>query len=317
MLISEPLMQLQALERRCINLVPALHSDIDKFKAGLSGETQLYNLLRSNQLPQWQVLHNKRLPSYEPYYFQLDLIVLTSDTIYLFDTKQMKGHIHFQDDGTVTKTSGNETETLNNPIHQVKRHERLFQTFLLQQRITTPISIRPYVVMTSPYTELSYSPRLQDDIKRYVIRAEDIPKLLSKDRGPDTGHVEITKITSLINTLHRPKWRNVLHDYSLTYANLRLGVPCTRCDHVPVERASNHVRFHCKKCQTYSYDNLLAGIVDYALLVNRYCTNKEARQFLNIQDRHTMLRSLQKMSHYTRNINNQTYYRLLLPWEQK
>ncbi|GAK00220.1 nuclease-related domain-containing protein [Geomicrobium sp. JCM 19055] len=317
MLINETLLQLQALEKRCFDYVPALHSDIEKFKAGLNGEIQLYNLLNAIQLPHWQVLHNKRLPSYEPYYFQLDLIVLTSDTVYLFDTKQMKGHIHFHDDETVTKTSGNETETLNNPIHQVKRHERLFQTFLHQQRITTPITIRPYVVLTSPYTELSYPSRLQEEIQRYVIRAEAIPKLLSNVHDSMTGHRKIAKITSLINTNHRPKWRNVLHDYNLTYANLRLGVPCTQCNHIPVERASNHVRFYCKKCQTYSYDNIQAGLVDYALLINHYCTNKEARQFLNIQDRHTMLRSLQKMSHYTRYTNNKICYRLILPWEQK
>jgi len=76
--------------------------------------------------------------------FQIDSIVISPDTIYLFEIKNYEGDFYIKDDKWFT-ISGKE---IKNPLLQLKRAESLFRRLLQDLRFS--FSIEGYVVFVNP-----------------------------------------------------------------------------------------------------------------------------------------------------------------------
>lgn len=150
--------------------------------------------------------------------FQIDALMITGETIYLFEVKNYEGDFYYDRDRIFTK---NKSE-INNPLLQVKRCESLFRQLILSLGFDMPVSAS--FVFVNPEFTLYQAPLsapliFPSQLKRYM---KDLNAIYAKLSGKHRRLAE--KLSSLhieeSPFLHLPKYR---------YDQLRKGIFCATC----------------------------------------------------------------------------------------
>jgi hypothetical protein len=91
---------------------------------------------------------NDLLLEYNNTIFQIDSLIISSNTIYLFEVKNYEGDFFIEADRwySLSKTE------IKNPLHQLQRNESLFRRLL--QDLGFNISIEPYPIFVNPEFQL-------------------------------------------------------------------------------------------------------------------------------------------------------------------
>lgn len=151
--------------------------------------------------------------------FQIDALMITGETIYLFEVKNYKGDFYYERDRIFTKNNKSE---INNPLLQVKRCESLFRQLILSLGFDMPVSAS--VVFVNPEFTLYQAPLsapliFPSQLKRYM---KDLNAIYAKLSGKHRRLAE--KLSSLhieeSSFLHLPKYE---------YDQLRKGIVCDTC----------------------------------------------------------------------------------------
>ncbi|RGR82279.1 nuclease-related domain-containing protein [Heyndrickxia coagulans] len=149
--------------------------------------------------------------------FQIDALMITGETIYLFEVKNDEGNFYYDRDRIFTK---NKSE-INNPLLQVKRCESLFRQLILSLGFDMPVSAS--VVFVNPEFTLYQAPLSAPFIfPSQLKRMKDLNAIYAKRSGKHRRLAE--KLSSLhieeSPFLHFPKYR---------YDQLRKGIFCATC----------------------------------------------------------------------------------------
>jgi hypothetical protein len=167
--------------------------------------------------------------------FQIDSLIICSETIYLFEVKNYDGDYLYESDKFYTKQK---TEIIN-PLHQLGRSESLLRQLL--DKLGYKIPINSSVVFISPEFTLYQAPINKPiiyptQINRYLQTLNDIPsKINAKHRMLAEKLISLHLIDSPYNQL--PPYK---------YQQLRKGCSCVKCDSFSV--SVEGTKFICKEC---------------------------------------------------------------------
>ncbi|MEB1807802.1 MAG: NERD domain-containing protein [Bacillaceae bacterium] len=150
--------------------------------------------------------------------FQIDTLLLTTDTLYIFEVKNYEGDFYIEKDlwYTITKSE------ISNPLLQLKRSQSLLNRLLIEHGIH--ISVVPYLIFINPNFHLYQAPLnspmiFSTQLNRFINTMNNKSSKLSKN------HFNLAEKLLSIRLTESPYLR--LPDYS--YEQIKKGIVCGSC----------------------------------------------------------------------------------------
>ncbi|MBU8878123.1 NERD domain-containing protein [Bacillus sp. FJAT-29790] len=290
----EELKIMRCLHRR-MNLSVKDRNNYFNLEKGFEGERNFDEWLK-NLSNDWIILNDLLFESNNTL-FQIDTLLISPETIYMFEVKNYEGDYYIDDDRWFT-ISGSE---IKNPLLQLKRSESLLRRLLNDLGITTPIEsnlvfVNPdfYLYQTPLNIPIIFPPQILRFIKKLNLNS-------SKIRDNHLNFAE--KIVS-IHIKESPYTRR--YDYS--YENLKKGITCATCysiiDDINVDILT------CNKCGSKEdvTSAVLRSTEEFILLfLNEKITTKTIHEWCKvIKSKKTIRRILSKK--YNKNGNCRYLY---------
>lgn len=215
-----PTLQLQLLDLLSSRRRLSLHEqkDFEKLTKGFDGEHQFHTILQDNLSSHCITLYDLLLKSYETE-FQLDTLLISTNTIYLFEVKNYHGDFYFENDKWYFKSSKKE---IRNPLLQLKRSESLLRELL--HHTSFNFSIQPYLIFINPTFTLYQAP-----IHLPAIFPTQILTFIRKLNQQITSQTNKQKsLAHFFIDQHIPQSSfEKLPTY--TYSTLKKGIRCKQC----------------------------------------------------------------------------------------
>ncbi|WP_026695871.1 nuclease-related domain-containing protein [Peribacillus kribbensis] len=187
--------------------------------------------------------------------FQIDSLILTSETIYLLEVKNFEKDYYYESD-RLYKTSKLE---VTNPLTQLNRSESLMRRLL--QQLGSSIPIAASVVFINPEFTLYQAPLntpfiLPTQIHRYLKNLKQIPSKLNA--------THLTLAEKLLSLHIKDSPFKQLPDYQ--YDQLQKGIPCVGCR--SLSTFIDGKKCVCKKCgrEEAAGDAIMRNVNEFRLL---------------------------------------------------
>lgn len=262
------------------------------YMSGYNGERQIDYYLKNYKRENCLFFAGLRLEINDQA-FQIDSLILTPYFILIIESKNIAGTLTFEKDSTqVIRELNGSTQGFKNPIIQVARQRKLLLAWLKKHKIP-PIPIldlvgiadRRTIIQTTPdnfaiYKKLIYADVLEDKIEAIEAYYSE-QKLNSR---------QIQKLNKLFIKEHTPAPPSILRTYGIDGSGLIKGIRCLHCQQFPLFRIAK--QWYCRKCKSYSKNAHKQAIQDYFLLISITMTNKQCREFLQIDNPDTVKKIL-------------------------
>jgi hypothetical protein len=214
--------------------------------------------------------------------FQIDVLVIFEDQIYLFEVKNYEGDFHVDEDKWYTLPN---TE-IKNPLYQLKRSESLVRRLL--QTLESNLSIDNYLTFVNPEFYLYKTPL-------------NLPILFPSQLNRFINQLNLQ--TSKLNDTHKKLADQLLSRHLskspftrlpvYTYEQLEKGIPCKSCNSfLPAPQGKTILCNDCGCVEVVS-NAVLRCIEEYTTLFpNRKITTKEIFNWCKIIKSKKTLRSI-------------------------
>ncbi|MER2174431.1 MAG: nuclease-related domain-containing protein [Carnobacterium sp.] len=208
---------------------------------GFSGE-QLFDLMTNQLSTNCLTLNDLFLQPHLSNAFQIDSLILTGKTLYLYEIKNYSGEYYYGEEMLVKIPNFK----VSNPLIQVQNTKNKLNIFLKELRYG--IEIKAYATYVHPEFTLFNAPKhegilLPSQLKSHFDNIEKQSKPLT------TFHKKMA--TDLIAHQIDPMlFTNDIPNYS--FASLRKGLRCEECSSLDLELRRN--QYHCCSC---SYENFI------------------------------------------------------------
>lgn len=277
---------------------PKERQQYEQLLKGFIGEKKLRNILSSTDAGGIFPIFDLLLEINDTE-FQIDCLLLTTDTIYLLEIKNFSGD-YYLDNGSIF--SMHTKRQIPNPLFQLERTSLLFNQLLEQLRVT--MKVVPYIVFINNQFHLyGSSPKLPMIFPSQIARF--LQRIISNSSMPSE------RIRRLALTLEKKRKGKSNHERLPDYriSELKKGIFCSHCNE-ELERAGKQ-RFRCKNCLIdYGIaDVLLKAVAQYHLLFpEQNITTKNITDWCGLKlSENTVRRFLSK--YLTINLNgSHTYY---------
>ena len=197
--------------------------------------------------------------------FQIDTIIITAETIYLYEVKNYKGNYYYETDKFFKMPS---TEIIN-PLYQLERSRSLLRQLLHKHGFNLPITAS--LIFINPAFTLYQAPLnkpiiFPTQLKQYLNKLNAIPTPLNQ------SHQRLAEKLISLHIDDSPFTQLPSYDYD----QLQKGINCGKCNSFAINvQASNCV---CREC---GYKELVAtavmrGVKEFRLLFpeQKITTNK-------------------------------------------
>ncbi|MDR7073234.1 nuclease-related domain-containing protein [Fictibacillus barbaricus] len=255
--------------------------------AGYRGEKSLDFHLEMLPEDDCFIFHDLRIPR-KSSYFQLDILILTSNFFLIIEVKNMAGTLIFDRifHQLIRILNGVE-ETFPDPISQLYRQTFLFKEWLKRHRITD-IPIESLVIISNPHTRIKTIPE-KANISKIVTHSSNLlarfHQYQNKYKEEKISKKEIKKLYRQLLKQHTQNSSDLFQLFSYSEKDLLKGVACPKCESLPMDRMRH--QWFCKKCLYFSKDAHIEALKGYALLLSSSITNRECCDFLQISSRHS------------------------------
>ncbi len=290
------LLQMEALARRISPhhiLKESITSKAKRLRAGYIGEASLEYYLQFLPYHNFFIFYNIRLKD-EHGYFQIDILVASTKFLFILEVKNIKDHVIFDDMGQAIRFVNEKEEAFTHPIYQINlQHTRLLRW--LRQYNLPPVPLEKLVIYTHPKTILK---NLTNDptISKHIIQKEKLLEKVELFQETYTqsclSEEELLRLSSLLISSHITKEVAVMQKYALTKNELLRGVFCFNCK--KSKMYFHYGMWRCSSCHQQSKTAHRHALSDYALLIEPYITNRQAREYLEVPSSHMMKRLLMK-----------------------
>lgn len=305
--------KLEALLRRLPANYPCrtkIEDELARKKAGYRGEKSIEYYLNHFPDKEYLFFYNLRLPQDETYYFQMDILLLTSRYLIIFEVKNMSGTLCFdQTYHQLIRTIGSKEEAFPDPILQVNRQQSHLQQWLASNHFSN-IPIYSFVVISNPAAYIKSIPSYSETVIKKVIHAALLPeKIEAIDRlkHDDISSKELNKLTRVLLKQNTPHNKDVLSQFEIQSSKLLTGVACPKCFKLPMIRI--HGCWKCSECRKFSKDAHTQALVDYALLLSNSISNNDVCSFLHLSNPSIATRILkQQKLQYTGSYRRRIYH---------
>ncbi len=263
--------------------------------AGYKGEEAIDYPLSFLPDQEYSVLHDVRLFD-QKHYFQIDTLIVSTRFILFLEIKNMTGTLLFDTEfNQLIRISEQNSEGFPDPMLQIKRQEIQLRAWLHSHGFSN-FPIESLVVISKPHTivkaafhnqelpqKITHSANLPNRIKQ--LESVYVKKWLSAKKQQ--------KLVQHIMAEHFPLQPNILEQYSVAKDELIRGVQCPECLFISMAKIKSG--WQCKECNTFSKEAHKYAMQDYALLLGTTVTNKELKEFLNIESSSVVRRLIHMM----------------------
>jgi ribosomal protein L37AE/L43A len=280
------LLKLEALDGR----LPADHpmkelvnQHLTNRMTGYKGEQSIDYFLSFLKEEEYNIFHSLRL--YDgTNFFQIDTLLVSRRCILILEVKRIAGILQFEPEfNQFTRiTEQNKKEPYSDPILQAERQKFQLIKWLRKNKIFD-IPVETLVVSTSPKALLQTSPH-DKTVQEKVIHKEALPfKIAELGSRFSANLLNERQLLEMYNRLlhsHIPLNTDILTLYKISKSDIRTGVKCPDCNHLPMIRERG--KWGCSACKKTNKTAHLQALTDYSLLIDPQITNEEARKFLHI-----------------------------------
>lgn len=291
--------KLEAIRRRLVaNHEKALLIEQEYMRviAGYRGESSLKYHLSFLSPGQYHILYGIRLPSAQnQYFFQTDIIILSKSFFLLIEVKNLSGSITYDPafQQIIQQYNGKE-KIYKDPILQVERQKLQFMLWLDKNKIINQPPIRTLVILSNSHAHIKTT---SNNINQPIIRPDKLPFKIAEYEKLHKHEImstkEIKRLSRLLYKSHSPEEYNAMQHFELTMHDLKTGVHCPRCEHLPIIK--ERYTWTCPKCKFSNKEAYVQSLQDYYYLFGPHISNSQFRQFLGISSRHTAQRLLQSI----------------------
>ncbi|WLR48336.1 nuclease-related domain-containing protein [Halobacillus litoralis] len=268
-------------------VTPQVEGLLSTKRAGWTGEHSL-DFHLDYLLEPHVILHNLRLYDGR-HFFQVDTLILFPTFILIIEAKNMKGQISIHRE---KKEMRRDLEGFQGPVEQAERQKELLQEWLLHQLgLSLPVDF--LVVFTNRRCVLEFDSS-DSRIHEKVIRATSLVGAIERKKEfyqeKVLTRVEMMRVGRALADAHQELVPNYMKRFNLGYSDLQEGVMCPECGKYFMKRAKK--KWVCVLCSYSSYSAHEQALREYAALVSKVISNKEAQEFLKISSRHVVYRIL-------------------------
>ncbi|EOV9528089.1 nuclease-related domain-containing protein [Bacillus cytotoxicus] len=292
------LRQLEALLRR----LPANHPKRDRIaekfakqNAGYKGEQAVDYPLSFLPDKEYYILHDIRLFD-QKHFFQIDTLIISSRFILFLEIKNITGTLFFDTEfHQLIRISEQHSEGFPDPILQIKRQEVQLRKWLHLYGISN-LPIESLIVISTPRTIIKtsfHNPELLQNITHSANLPNKIKQLENVHVKKQLSAKKLEKLVEHIMIEHSPLQQNLLEQHNITKEELQKGIQCSECLSFVMMKVRTGWR--CPKCNAFSIEAHTYAVQDYALLLGTTVTNRELKEFLNIESSSVIKRLMHMM----------------------
>ncbi|WP_335465220.1 nuclease-related domain-containing protein [Neobacillus drentensis] len=288
----------EALDTRIIPNHPIRPTLINEYKsrlAGYKGEKSLDFYLSMLPEEKYLIFHSLRIPLGN-YYFQIDILLLTTTFGLVLEVKNRIGEYHFKKylNQTTIQTHGKE-ERIKNPVLQAKLQALKLSKWLKKNHYDDyPIY---YLFVNSNEKALIKAEQGNESILRFICNSEGlvekINQIANMNQKEKLNEKELRKLKRLLLASHTPDNTDILEHFHLSQDDVLTGVHCPMCRCLAM--SCKNGTWVCPHCKYKSKTAHIEAINHYFLLYKRTITNKELRHFLQIDSPKTANRILRQL----------------------
>ncbi|KAA9014048.1 nuclease-related domain-containing protein [Niallia endozanthoxylica] len=258
---------------------------------GYEGEKKFEAILLESKLNDFIVsdlLLEKNNSSY-----QIDSLLISQKTIYLFEIKNFAGDYYIEMDAWYSK-SGSE---IKNPFDQLKRNESLLRRLLHDFSLSSTITVEPYLLFINPEFTLYQAPlHLPAIFPTQLNRFIDKLKIQSKSSKLNRTY---QKLAEQLVSLHLVKPRiSRIPEYKFDHP--KKGIICGSCCSSISVIIENKVICHVCGYRESVDSTILRSVEEFVLLFpDRKITTNDIFEWCQvIESKKTIRRVLKKNFHY-------------------
>lgn len=298
------LLWLEALKRRLFDEDPDFdyyNEQFRRFDAGFAGERRVDREWPELICPYtFLVLHNLILMNSAQHSHQLDTLFICGHFMLVVEIKNINGRLDFDEtthqcirtkpDGTV--------EGFPNALTQTQRHMQFLK--VICQNYSLPIE--GAVVISNPSAIIASHP---NTIPIFHVSGlqKHLHSLFKKYTQIILSEEQLTQIAQQLLSRHQPSKIPT----SIASSRFRQGVLCPKCQYKSQMHFARGI-WKCSYCHYASEEIFAEALQDYRYLVRPTITNKQLREFFNIQSSDAANRLLRKFQFpYTGSYKNRVY----------
>ena len=282
-----------------------IREEIRKQDAGVRGEDRLVFRLKELRLSgQYRVFSDVCL-ELDDWKVQIDCLVVTDRCCIVLESKNISGRLYFNEelDEFYKEENGQETP-FSNPYFQLMRHIRFMKEFL---RNTLPqMKVTGAVILTAKSSRIVQKPT-HYPIYKLESMIERVTQIYNSCDGTRFSDEEMLAVERLIvenraTFVYAP----LCEHYRIPINEILIGVECPNCGVLGMRRTGK--TWTCITCNKRNRDAHKKALHDYFHLINNRITNKEFRNFCNIESIYTASRMLANMDLQMHKAGGRTYY---------
>ncbi|ALC88978.1 hypothetical protein AM500_03565 [Bacillus sp. FJAT-18017] len=306
------LCQLEALDLRVPDHLPQkqeIATQLNKEMAGYKGELAVEYPLSFLPHNDFHIIHGIRLKG-STYHFQIDTLLLARSLIIPLEIKNFTGKIKFEENGQFTRTGANgKQEGYLNPLIQANYQSHQLRQWL-SKRGYHDIPILPLVIIAFPSTIIEFNP-LNTEVNEKVHHCGKFPTVVTnlQDNYPVDilNTSQLQSLSKLITSSHQPYFSTISKQFRISNDDYSKGVWCPNCGNFHMIRVRG--TWKCTPCgYTSPKAHLPALLNDYPLLINNTITNRQARDFLQVNSDTVIKKLLQNsLSSFSGGNKSRTY----------
>lgn len=267
-----------------------LEKELFNAEAGIRGEKRVREKFIEFYYPEgFEIIWNNCLKLGD-WPVQMDGLLLTKNVAVIIESKNISGELYFVNDtGEFYRIDQNGVKTvMDNPAVQVEKHIRFMKSWFHQNRIK--MAVDGLLVFTAKQCELKTLPQTIRTCKLHHM-TEQIFQLLKEYNPPTYSQTHLTRTKNLLLAAQTPfVQKPITLQYSIKPEQLVRGIYCSQCEEFAVKRLVRSWR--CMLCGAIDNKAAAMAVLEHFTFFGAEATNREIREFIGIEDRHTVKRLL-------------------------
>ncbi|MGP4108574.1 nuclease-related domain-containing protein [Virgibacillus sp. L01] len=263
-------------------------------RAGYNGEKSLAFTLSFLPESSYIILHNLRIYDANGF-FQIDTLILSPQFLLIVEVKNIAGTVIYDEFGQAIRvTKKGEEDNLGNHIEQVNlQHFRLLRW--MREHDFSTIPIEKLIAYSNPNTiikNLMNNTTVSDTVIHKESLLTKIDDYSSIDKFGCMSEQELQFLSAFLINAHTTNKVDILKKYQVESTDILRGVFCSGCGFLPMIR--KNAKWVCHHCGATSRNAHLEALWHYSLLVGNTISNRQAREFLQVDGIQTARRLLVK-----------------------
>lgn len=254
--------------------------EIQTTRAGDYGEKIVFKELEKLRLPfKCYIFHRVMLRTGK--IFEVDALLLTPFGVVIFEVKNITGKLEFKDNPSQliqTKDSG-EINNYPCPVTQLSEYTYLLSKFFSDNNFTIPILGAIVFATRKSYVETSSS-------KATILYTNEVHSFLRnlQNHSPALTDSQMDLLKNLILKRDSPfTYFPLTKHFYIDSSDVLRGVGCPNCGQIGMQKVQK--KWYCSNCHLRDSKAYIHSVRTYFLLCNTYITNKDCREFLQLNSR--------------------------------